>query len=158
MIVHIPQGTAASPVSLAPGDILEIVTEAGPRHLQVTHIREPYPDVVRAIAPVSGARSAAEIARGDTAFTAMVELSRALSEDGAKARAIGHAPLPEGAHVFPLFRLPIRNRAGEIVYWWHWDGEGLTVAPEAEASDSHLPIREVMPLSRLTARLAALAG
>ncbi|MDV7202336.1 hypothetical protein RYZ18_13460 [Roseovarius sp. 10] len=156
MIAHVQQGPEARPVLLAPGDILEIATEAGPRHLQVTHVRAPYPDVVRAIAPVGGTLSAAEIARGDTAFTAMVELSRALSEEGAKARAIGHAPLPEGARAFPLFRLPIRNRAGEIVYWWHWDGEGLSVAPEAGESD--LPIREVMPMSRLRARLAELAG
>lgn len=156
MIAHLPHGPDAGPVPLAPGDILEISTDAGPRHVQVTHVRAPYPDVVRAIAPVSGARSADEIARGDTVFTAMVELSRALSEEGAQARPIGHAPLPEAARTFPLFRLPIRNRDGEIVYWWHWDGEGLSVAPDA--GDSDLPIREVMPMARLRARLAALAG
>lgn len=156
MIAHVQQGSQAKQVPLAPGDILEIATEAGPRHLQVTHVRAPYPDVIRAIAPVGGARSAAEIAQGDTVFTAMVELSRALSEEAAQARPIGHAPLPEDARAFPLFRLPIRNRDGEIVYWWHWDGEGLSVAPEAGGSD--LPIREVMPMSTLRARLAELAG
>lgn len=156
MIAHLPQSPKAGTDRLAPGDILEITTDAGPRHLQVTHVRAPYPDVIRAIAPVSGARSATEIAKGKTAFTAMVELSRALSDEAAQTRTIGHAPVPEDARAFPLFRLPIRNRDGEIVYWWHWDGEGLRVAPEA--GDSDLPTREVMPMVRLRARLSTLAG
>lgn len=141
---------------LAPGDIVAIGTSSGPRHVQVTHVRPPYPDVVRAIRPVEGARSKDEIARGDTAFAAMVELAKAIDDGTAKTTVIGRAAVPERYRGFPVFRLPIRNKAGEIVYWWHWDGEGLTVAPEG--GDSDLPIREVLPMARLEARLADLSA
>lgn len=52
----------------APGDVLAIDTPAGPRHLQVTHVRLPYPDLMRAIRPVIGAATAQEIAKGETVF------------------------------------------------------------------------------------------
>ncbi len=144
---HAPEG----PV---PGDIIEFATDAGPRHAQVTHLRAPYPDVFRAIAPNPAATTPAEIAKGKTAFTAMVELGSALRHDGAALRVIGHATIPQESRAFPTFRLPIRNRDGEIVYWWMWDGEGLSVAPEAEETD--LPIREILPVVELKKRLADL--
>jgi len=146
--------TTETPPRLAPGDIIAIDTAAGVRHVQVTHLRAPYPDVLRAIRPTSGAEAANEIAAGDTAFCGMVELARAFHDDGGAVRRRGHATIPEADRAFPLFRLPIRNRAGEIVYWWTWDGDSLSVAPEAAASD--LPIREVLPLTALSDRLEAL--
>lgn len=139
-------------VKLRPGDIVAIDTKAGPRHLQVTHLRAPYPDVIRAIRPTVGASAPEDIAKGETAFTAMVELSAALKSDVAPARVIGHATVPPAHRPFPTFRMPIRNRAGEIVYWWTWDGEGLAVAPEA--GDTDLPIREIMPVEELRQRLS----
>jgi len=84
----------------------------------------------------------------------MVELARAFHDDAGAVRRLGHATIPEADRAFPLFRLPIRNRAGEIVYWWTWDGDSLSVAPEA--ADSDLPIREVLPLTALSDRLEAL--
>lgn len=141
---------------LAPGDIIAIETAAGPRHVQVTHVRSPYPDVVRAIRPMEGATSPEQIARGDTAFAAMVELARALKDGTAKTTVIGRADVPARCRDFPLFRLPIRNKGGEIVYWWHWDGDGLTVAPDGGGGD--LPIREVLPLRQLAARLSDLTA
>jgi hypothetical protein len=148
------QGTTLE--KLAPGDIIAIETSAGRRHVQVTHIRAPYPDVVRAITPAANTSTPDEIAKGDTAFSAMVELGKALRDDAVKTTVIGRADVPAAARPFPLFRLPIRNRAGEIVYWWHWDGEGLTVAPDA--GDSDLPIREVLPVAQLEARLSDLSA
>ena len=144
---HAPEG----PV---PGDIIEFDTDAGPRHAQVTHLRAPYPDVLRAIAPNPTATTPAEIANGKTVFTAMVELSRGLRDNGSALRVIGHATIPGESRAFPTFRLPIRNRDGEIVYWWMWDGEGLMVAPEAGETD--LPIREILPVAELKKRLAVL--
>lgn len=143
-----------TPEGAVPGDIVEIETEAGVRHVQVTHLRAPYPDVLRAIAPNPAAANPVEIAKGKTAFTAMVELSRALRDDSVAMRVIGHATIPQEHRAFPTFRLPIRNRDGEIVYWWMWDGEGLTVAPEAAETD--LPIREILPVAELKKRLAVL--
>ena len=46
------------------------------------------------------------------------------------------------------------TRAGGIVYWWVWDGEGLSVAPDTD--DANLPIREVLPLDALRRRLSEL--
>jgi hypothetical protein len=138
---------------LAPGDIVAIDTENGTRHAQVIHLRAPYPDVLRAIRP-NGRTAPEDIAKGETAFVAMVELSRALRDATVPTRVIGHATIPQADRAFPTFRLPIRNKAGEIVYWWTWDGDGLTVAPDA--GDTDLPIREILPVGLLRTRLAAL--
>jgi hypothetical protein len=148
--------TAPSPprhARLTPGDVVAMDTTAGTRHLQVTHLRAPYPDVVRAIRP-SPAATPEDIARGETAFTAMVELSRALRDDPTSTRLIGHATIPQSSRAFPRFRLPIRDRSGEVLYWWAWDGESLSV--DAAAGDSNLPIREILPLDVLRDRLATL--
>lgn len=147
--------TAAAPdyPAVSPGDILAVETESGTRHVQVTHIRAPYPDVLRAIEP-DGTDNPEAIAKGKTAFVAMVELARTIRDERLPTRVIGHATIPAGDRGFPTFRLPIRNKAGEIVYWWTWDGEGLTVSPEAGETD--LPIREIMPVQELRKLLAAL--
>jgi hypothetical protein len=139
---------------LSPGDIVAIETPNGVRHVQVTHLRAPYPDVLRAIEPVPGAETPEQIAKGKTAFVAMVELARAFRDTAISIKVVGHAPIPHDCRAFPKFRLPIRNRAGDIVYWWTWDGEGLAVAPEAGETD--LPIREILPVDRLRERLAVL--
>ncbi len=146
---------AKTPPRIAPGDIIAIETAAGTRHVQITHLRAPSPDVLRAIAPEAGAEGATAIAKGKTAFTAMVELARALRDEAAAVRVIGHATIPQESRAFPLFRLPIRNREGEIVYWWTWDGEGLAVSPDAGETD--LPIREILPFDLLKERLSRLA-
>lgn len=139
---------------LKPGDILAFETQKGARYAQVTHLRAPYPDVLRVLNPVQGTASAEELAKGETAFVAMVELGKAMQDDTARPRVIGSAAIPQAHKDFPTFRLPIRNKAGEIVYWWMWDGDGLSVAPDDV--DMVLPIREVMPVSVLMERLAAL--
>lgn len=145
--------TADDIARLAPGDIVAVDTTNGLRHVQITHLRAPYPDVLRAIDP-TGAERPEDIAKGKTAFIAMVELGRALRDDTVATRIIGHATIPQNDRAFPTFRLPIRNKAGEIVYWWTWDGEGLSVAPEAGETD--LPIREILPVGALRTRLANL--
>ncbi|RMH48784.1 MAG: hypothetical protein D6686_09770 [Alphaproteobacteria bacterium] len=151
-----PADTAAADARpLRPGDVLAIDTAAGTRHVQVTHARAPHPEVLRAIAPAARPdQAAAGIARGPTAFIAMAELGRALARGEAGLRRLGHAPLPAAAQPFPRFRIPIRDRAGEILYWWHWDGDSLSVAPDPRGDD--LPIREVLGLEALRRRLAAL--
>lgn len=140
---------------LSPGDILALDTGNGVRHVQITHLRAPYPDVLRAIEPINETADPEEIAQGKTAFTAMVELGRALSDDKVSTKVVGHATIPQECRPFPKFRLPIRNREGEIVYWWMWDGEGLSVAPEA--GDTDLPIREILTIDNLRLRLSRLS-
>jgi hypothetical protein len=52
--------------------------------------------------------------------------------------------------------MPVRDRQGEILYWWFWDGQGLTYASELDDVQKALPLREVMSsenfLHQLTAR------
>ncbi|WP_436643063.1 hypothetical protein [Microbaculum sp. FT89] len=142
------------PVVPSPGDVIAIETEKGMRHVQVTHHCSPYPDIVRAVHPVFRAGPAEDIAKGKTAFTAMVELSGALQDKAARTKLIGRASVPSECREFPTFRLPIRNRDGEVVYWWAWDGEELRILPDA--ADEELPIREVVPIDALRMRLAEL--
>jgi hypothetical protein len=153
MITKTPPAAMPLPARLGPGDVLAIETPQGTRHVQITHIRAPYPDVLRAITP-NGATDASAVAKGSTAFVAMVELGRALADGAVGIQFIGHASLPAADRAFPTFRLPIRDKAGNIVYWWAWDGEGLTVSPEA--ANSSLPIREILPFDSLRQRLAGL--
>lgn len=145
--------TVEDALRLSPGDIVSVETESGLRHVQITHLRAPYPDVLRAIEPM-GSDQPEDIAKGKTAFIAMVELARALRNERVGTMLIGHATIPQEDRAFPIFRLPIRNKAGEIVYWWTWDGEGLSVAPDA--GDTNLPIREILPVEELRKRLADL--
>lgn len=77
----------------------------------------------------------------------MVELSRGLGASTPGVTVPGRAAVPDRDRTFPVFRLPIRNRVGEVLYWWVWDGEGLTVAPQGSTED--LSIREVMSFDRL---------
>lgn len=138
----------------SPGDIIAVETEKGTRHIQVTHLRSPYPDVVRAIRPARDVESPEAIAQGATAFVAMVELGRALRDGAVSTKVVCHATIPAEHRQFPTFWLPIRNKAGDVVYWWTWDGGELKVAPET--ADGGVPLREIVPITTLRARLAEL--
>ena len=69
----------------------------------------------------------------------------------------GSAALPEDERKFPTFRMPIRDKQGEIVYWWFWDGQGLSYSVELDAIQDSLPLREVMSSARLLQELQATA-
>ena len=146
--------TADTP--LRTGDLVEIETTAGPRHVQVTHCPPAYPAVLRALAtgPSTEGSSCNGLARRKTAFVAMSALLPALVSGALTGRRLGSALVPEADRAFPVFRLPIRDRTGQPVYWWHWDGDGLRLAPEGAPDD--LPLREVMSPADLAARLAKL--
>ncbi len=167
--------SAQGPCGYFPGDILALTTPAGPRYIQVTHERAPYPDVIRAIRTDGADANAEIVAKAPTAFVAMVELGGLGGPDsrGGMAgpsgpsglggsgsaqlptvRRVGHATIPASCQRYPTFRMPIRDREGTIVYWWTWDGEGLAVAPEA--GDTDLPLREVLSVDRLIRRLQEL--
>jgi len=130
--------TALRPRHLQPGDMLRIDTPAGPRRVQVTHIPAPYPPVVRALRGTSD----------ETAFVVMADVR----PGDARVTHLGAAPIPKNAQAFPTFRLAVRDRTGAPVYWWHWDGDGLRLAPEG--ADTALPLREVTPFETLVTALA----
>lgn len=141
---------------IATGDVIAVETGSGPRFVQVTHCRAPYGEVVRAIEADDGARTPGEIAGGRTLFVAIAELRGALQKDDGTVRVLGNAPVPSSAAQYPIFRVPIRNRAGQILYWWTWDGEALSVAQPDQGA--HLPVREVLSAPNLAAKLGASAG
>jgi hypothetical protein len=125
-----------------PGDLLRLSTLRGPRYVQITHTPRPYPPVLRALI--------GETADTGTAFIAMAELPG----DDPRIAHVATAPIPQADSVFPTFGLAVKDRAGEPVYWWHWDGDGLRLAPDG--ANCALPLREITPVKTLIAALAAL--
>ncbi len=125
-----------------PGDMVRLATPAGPRYVQITHVPRPYPPVLRVLL--------GETAETETAFITMADLP---AQDD-RVTSLGRADIPPGDRVFPTFRLAVRDRAGTPIYWWHWDGEGLRLAPDG--ANSALPLREVTPIERLIEALAKL--
>lgn len=150
-------GSTAMP-TLAPGDIVEIDTPAGLAYVQVTHNHTSYPEVVRALAGLHRKRPTdlAALAQGRTAFTGMMPLGEMLASGRLPGRRLGRVGLPEDARAFPTFRTPIRDRQGDVVYWWFWDGEGLHYNADPGADSRDWPLREVIGAQDLMARLAAL--
>ncbi len=139
-----------------PGDVIEIDVSGRKAHVQLTHLHASYPPVVRAIKGLheGGAGDAAALAGGATKFVAMIPLQTALERMGASYANLGQAEIPEEHREFPTFRTPIRDKQGNIVYWWFWDGRGLSYDTELDAAASKLPMREVMTGQRLLALLS----
>lgn len=139
-----------------PGDIIEIDVAGRKAHVQVTHLHGSYPPVVRAIEGLRerGADNAASVAGRSTKFVAMIPLQTALERAGVTYVNLGQAEIPEDHRVFPTFRMPIRDKQGNIVYWWFWDGRGLSYDTELDAATADLPMREVLTGQRLLALLA----
>ncbi|MCC5999946.1 MAG: hypothetical protein JJU19_03675 [Pararhodobacter sp.] len=144
---------------LAPGDIVEIETPAGLAYVQVTHNHASYPEVVRALAGLHSQRPAdlTGLAQGKTAFTGMIPLGEMLASGRLPGRRLGPVTVPREARAFPTFRTPIRDRQGDVVYWWFWDGEGLHYSTDPGTESQDWPLREVIGAKDLIARLAAMA-
>ncbi|WP_118136879.1 hypothetical protein [Oceanicella sp. SM1341] len=142
---------------LSPGEMVEIETPGGHAYAQVTHVHPSYPPVVRAIEGLHATRPAdlRLLAAGPTRFVAMIPLDTALARLNVRHALLGAAPVPEAARPFPTFRMPIRDKQGEIVYWWFWDGRGLSYAVDLDAGQAGLPLREVVSGARFMDMLAA---
>lgn len=134
----------------APGDVVEIETDQGLAYAQVTHRHSSYPTVVRALDGLHDSRPAdlAALIAGATAFVTMIPLAAALRQAGATFDRVGQVKVPQAHRTFPIFRMPIRDKAGEIVYWWLWDGRSLSFEVDLDQTQSVLPMREVMTGSR----------
>jgi hypothetical protein len=63
---------------------------------------------------------------------------------GVTYEVLGNHDVPAEHRDFPTFRMPIRDKQGEIVYWWFWDGRGLSYDVELTTAQEALPMREVM--------------
>lgn len=142
-----------------PGDIIEIRTEQGLAYVHLTHEHSSYPPVVRVLKGAHRERPAnltAHVARAPR-MTAMIPLEQALDRLGLAHEKVATVALPEAEQPFPTFRMPIRDKQGEIVYWWFWDGKGLSYSVELDADQEAMPLREVMSAARLLQELMTAA-
>lgn len=137
------------------GDIIEIKTDRGLAYVYLTHDHASYPPVVRLLKGIHRTRpdDIEKLAEGKVRSIAMIPLEGALERLGLAHEKVGHLELPLWERSFPTFRMPIRDKQGEIVYWWFWDGRGLTYAAELDEGQKTLPLREVMSSSRFLEEL-----
>ncbi len=142
-------------IEFNPRDVIEIEILDHKAYVQVTHRHASYPPVVRALDGLHKDRpdDLQALVSGPTNFIAMIPLKSALSRSGARFELIGGAYIPEVHRSFPTFRMPIRNKSGEIVYWWFWDGSGLSYDADLDADQEKLPLREVMTAQQFLERL-----
>ena len=140
-----------------PGDIIEIKLPNGFGYLQVTHNHPAYPEVVRALPGRHAARPAniAELASGKTKFTFMLPLFSVLQKGMLEGEKVGAAKIPASDTTFHTFRMPIRDKQGNVVYWWFWDGEGLRYDADPDASTNDMPLREITTADTLIEKLSA---
>ena len=143
-----------------PGDVIEIEVSDRKAYAQVTHKHPSYPPVVRALEGLHTDRPSdiQEIVGGPASFIAMIPLGSALLRAGARYEVVGAADIPEDQRAFPTFRMPIRDKHGEIVYWWFWDGRGLSYEADLDAVQEKLPLREVMTGEQFLERLSGSEG
>lgn len=140
-----------------PGDIVRISMPSGHRCVQIIHQRPGWPEVLRILGDTGDpmAEDAASIAARPTVAIVMMPLAHALERGELEGETAGQAPVPEKYRTFPIFRNAVRGKQGEILYWWMWDGDGLSYIPDPDAVDPSLPIREVTSPARLIELMSA---
>jgi len=137
-------------MKLLPGDIVELDTPAGFAYVQVTHNHPSYPEVVRSLGKFQKSRPTDlnGLASFSHGIKAMVPLGSSIELGRIKGCRVGTATIPEKHRAFPTFRMEIRDKKGEVAYWWLWDGEGLKYVTELDEDGINLPLREVMSVDR----------
>lgn len=142
------------PSCFTPGDIVEISTTRGLAYLQVTHLHSAYPEIVRALPGLHAHRpeNLDLLVQLPTRFIVITPLAAGIRDHHLSGTLIGNWSIPNSDRAFPQFRTPIRTSDGEILYWWHWDGDTLRHTTAIDQS-SELPIREVVHPEALLTRL-----
>jgi hypothetical protein len=122
-------------------------TPEGLAYVQVTHTHVAYPEVVRILPGIYKDRPAlAVLSSAKTRSVVMMPLGGALQHGKIEGARIGTAEIPAPDKKFPTFKMPIRGKKGEIVYWWLWEGEGLTYTLEDDPRLQNASQREVPTL------------
>ena len=144
-------------MSFSPGDIVEIKTAAGLAYVQVTHNHAVYPEVVRVIEGLFDERpkDIRALVRSATVFTTMVPLSGALELHKIEGMKISSQSVPTQDKPFPTFKMPIRDKNGDIVYWWLWEGDGLRHTLADDGSCDDYPVREVPTIASFIERITS---
>lgn len=138
-----------------PGDIVEIATDKGLAYVQVTHRHASYPEVIRVLPSMHESRpkDISALAGSPALFSAMFPLSGAIAKGRISGEKVGTATIPVDDRPFPTFKMPIRDKQGNIAYWWFWDGEGLRYDTEPGSETDRYPMREVIGVEKLLASL-----
>ena len=142
---------------LTPGEVVEIEVGQRKAYAQITHYHSSYPPVVRVLDGLLDERPSdiGALVAGETQFIAMIPLGTALKRAGASFEIVGNFEVPAAHRDFPTFRMPIRDKKGEIIYWGLWDGRGLSYDVELTEAQDALPLREVMTGKRFLELIAA---
>lgn len=141
---------------MAPGDVVEIDVGSQKAYVQITHNHSSYPPVVRVLEGLHDKRPSDlnALVFGKTRFITLIPLGSAMARVGADCEVLGSHEIPADHRDFPTFRMPIRDKQGQIVYWWFWDGLGLSYDDTLDAVQENLPLREVMTGARFLELLA----
>lgn len=135
-----------SSASLSPGELAEIDLPGGRGYALATHVHDAYPEILRIVPgpriarPDDLAALAAEAAAGGE--TTLYPLGAALAAGRIAGRVVARLALPPALAAFPAFKTPVRDRDGAPIYWWLWDGGGVTPCAD-EAALARAPLREV---------------
>ena len=137
------------------GDVVEIQIDNRLVYVQITHQHASYPPVVRVAYGRFARRPADSAALFDnaSAFTTMIPLESTIARLSLKSEIVSHADLQSKIQPFPTFRMPIRDKRGQTMYWWLWNGESLSYDAGNDVANSDLPLREVMSSERFLKQL-----
>lgn len=135
---------------IAAGDVVEVALDAGYVYGRVLLVPHAYPPAI-AFEPRLHDHPLDKV--GDDRFgaapmTVLCPLENALA-DG-KVRIVGRTSGGRSADD-TLFSVPVRDRAGRVLYEWTWNGEELALPDDGDAR--HLPVREIVSLAELATRL-----
>lgn len=126
-------------MKLAPGDLVELRFVEGVARGRVDMVARPYP-------PAITFEPHEVDAPGPPVETITLLVSLDAAARSGRVQKIGWAPPAP-----PRFRVPVRDRSGQVLYEWVWDGVRLQL-PETKIR-SRWPLREIVPYDRVWARL-----
>ncbi|MBU2357876.1 hypothetical protein [Loktanella sp. M215] len=131
-----------------PGDLIEIRLEGRISYVLVTHDHPSYPTVVQGLTGHHDKRPSdtGSLTKTKPAFTVMLPLGSVLSTLNIDHEVVENVDLSD--MTFPTFRMPIRDKQGEVVYWWYWDGRGLSYELDPGEEHNAMPLREITSAER----------
>ena len=133
-------------MTLTPGDIFELRLAEGIAYGQVLATGPAYPPAVAFLSSLCAAPLPDPVASLGESEVTILLVPLTGTDD---LRVVGRA-VPR---LVPQFRVPVRDRAGRVLYDWLWDGDGISLPPDAETA--RLPVREIVSLRELAGRLGS---
>lgn len=138
------------------GDLIEIEIKSGLTYLQVTCLHPSYPEVIRHIEGVYVNRPSdlELLTTQQSKILGMAPIAKLIESGSIIGRKIGAVKIPQNYTVFPTFQMPIRDKQGQVIYWWFWDGDGIWYESDQKTVKHYnFPIREVMTANMLLQRI-----